>query len=170
MRVRDGLRSLRHPRLFGAVRAALAAGSRDSFQVVQFSVQGNHIHLIVEADDKASLSSGLNGLAVRCAKAINGALGRCGRVFADRYYAEEQHNPTMMRHLLVYVLFNIKKHSAGGAPRIDPCSSAPWFGGFRESVGRHPGPCPVRPARTWLASEGWLKAGGPISLQEGPAP
>jgi putative transposase len=163
------LPSLRVPRIFEAVREAVGAASKGNFQVVQFSVQRDHLHLVVEADDKAALSSGVNGLAVRCAKAVNRAVGRRGRVWGDRYDGKAKDSPTLMRHLLIYVLFNAKKHIPGSAEDIDPCSSAPWFGGFRERIARSTAPSPVRAPRTWLADVGWMKAGGLISIHDAPA-
>jgi hypothetical protein len=155
--------------MFAAVRTALSAASRSSFQVVHFSVQRDHLHLLIEADDAASLSSGANGLSVRCAKAINRAAGRRGSVWADRYDCKTKDNPTLVRIALNYLFSNIKKHDPSQAPLVDHCSSAPWFEGFRERFLRPCIPSPVRSARTWLVREGWLKAGGPLSIHEGPA-
>ena len=171
IRAREGLGSLRHPKVFPAVKDALkAANQRDDFSVVLQSVQSNHIHLIVEAEDTRALSLGMNGLSTRCAKAINKALGRTGPVWNGRYHAQELKNPTMVRNAFVYVLFNNKKHAPQSAQLIDPCSSARWFPDFEEPIPRPRTASPVRPPRTWLARVGWKRAGGPISIHERPAP
>jgi len=60
----------------------LRGRDRFGFRLVHFSVQGNHIHLVVEAQDERSLASGLQGLGVRIAKALNRVMGRKGTVFA----------------------------------------------------------------------------------------
>ena len=49
------IRCLRSVRVFPSVRRALVASSRRGFRVVHFSVQ-DHLHLIVEADDRATLA------------------------------------------------------------------------------------------------------------------
>jgi hypothetical protein len=137
--------------------------------VIEFSVQSDHLHLIVEADDKRSLSSGVRGLAIRLAKSINRALGRRGRVWDDRYHARALTTPRAVRHALVYVLMNFKKHGAVGTG-IDPCSSALWFAGFqapREMAATIPRPIAI--ARTWLASVGWWRH-GLIDAGERPRP
>jgi hypothetical protein len=69
--------------------------------VVHFSFQENHAHLIVEADDKSSLSRGLNGLSVRLARAYNRVLGRRGRLWAERFHARALRTPREMRRALV---------------------------------------------------------------------
>jgi REP element-mobilizing transposase RayT len=62
--------SLRGPRAFGAIRQALLAGSeRFGMRVCEFSVQGNHLHMIAEAEDGRCLSRGMQGFSVRVARA-----------------------------------------------------------------------------------------------------
>jgi REP element-mobilizing transposase RayT len=168
LRACEGVPSLRAPRIFVELRAALVASRRDDFQVVEFSVQRNHVHLAVEADDKGSLASGMNGLSVRCAKAVNRAARRSGRVWGDRYHCEAKYNATMVRNLLSYLLYNLKKHDGVCAPDIDRCSSAPWFTGFARPVPAWAGRSPLPPPRTWLLRVGWMKAGGPLTLDDAP--
>ncbi|GAC1680231.1 MAG: hypothetical protein PVS3B2_22060 [Candidatus Dormibacteraceae bacterium] len=74
LRARPDAPGLRHKPVFLSVRAALEAGAaRGGFRLVHFSVQGNHLHLVVEAVDKLALSRGMRGLAVRFARAGNRA-------------------------------------------------------------------------------------------------
>src|SRR5206468_614315 len=68
LRRRDGLPNLREQRLFQALRGALSRAARAWFRVIEFSVQSNHVHLIVEADDTTSLSRGMTGVCVRLAR------------------------------------------------------------------------------------------------------
>jgi putative transposase len=159
LRARAGLTSLRSPRVFPAIRDALAAASRESFRVVHFSVQSDHLHLIVEAADKLVLERGMLGLIVRVARAINRALGRTGAVWGDRYHTRVLETPREVRNGIVYVLFNFKKHHAGDSRRVDPCSSAPWFDGFRDPLPRVLDPPATWAPRTWLARVGWRRHG-----------
>jgi Transposase IS200 like len=167
MRTLSGVASLRSPRAFAAVRGALAAASRDEFRVVHFSVQSDHLHLIVEAHDKEVLSRGLIGLAIRVARAVNRALGRSGPVWGDRYHARALSSPREVRNGIRYVLFNFRKHRPADRRRLDPCSSAAWFDGFREPVPRALDP-PTRAPRTWLLRIGWWKRHGLLGLDDVP--
>jgi putative transposase len=57
MRVGGGRPSLRSPRSFGAIKEAFRNGKeRLGISVIHFSVQGNHVHLIVEAEDALAWS------------------------------------------------------------------------------------------------------------------
>jgi hypothetical protein len=82
---RRGLPSLRSARLYRLIAATLTAATGETFRIVHFSVQREHLHLIVEADSERALASGLRGLAIRGARAINGVATRHGAVWAGRY-------------------------------------------------------------------------------------
>ncbi len=150
--------SLRAPAVFAVVRTALARASRAAFGIVAFSVQHDHVHLVVEADDATSLSRGIQGLAIRVAKSVNRVLGRRGRVWADRFHARDLTSPRAVRNALVYVLQNHRKHGHDRGQRLDPCSSARWFQGWRKVV-TEAASAPVVTARTWLARWGWRRHG-----------
>ena len=168
LRAVRGLASLRSDRVFSALLDAFIAASHGSFRVVQFSVQTDHVHVIIEADSGAQLRRGLNRLACRAARAVNRACRRSGAVWGERYHGRALRTPREVRNGLVYVLLNFRKHLRA-PPGIDPRSSGAWFDGWADEVPPHTGPCPVVPARTWLASVGWRRAGGRISVDETPA-
>jgi len=159
LRAVDAVRCLRSGRVFPAVRRALAASSHANFRILEFSIQDNHVHLIAEAEHRRALSAGVRGLAIRLARAVNRALGRRGQVWSDRYHARALTTPRAVRHALVYVLMNFRKHLKH-VTGIDPCSSAPWFAGWRvPHAAAGIGPPPVAMARSWLARVGWRRQG-----------
>src|SRR6185369_2492341 len=150
LRAAADLRCLRSDRVFDHLRSAVRKASHDAFRVLQFSVQADHIHLVVESDASGGLSRGVQGLAIRMAKAINRALERRGRVWGDRYHVRALATPREVRNALVYVLNNWMKH----LPQVrgfDPRSSAAWFSGWVAPVPLPPVPAPVTQARSWLA-------------------
>ncbi|HEY2408934.1 MAG TPA: transposase [Polyangiaceae bacterium] len=181
--LRSKFRPLRSQFTFPTIERALARATRArrNFRVVQFSVQADHLHLIVEASDRRALSRGMQGLAIRIARGLNRLVNRSGKVWADRFFARALGSPRSVRNALAYVLNNFRKHRARGAARIDPYSSAPYFDGFRELRGKAPSnvaraqalplaprglsppqmpsDMPVVRAETWLARVGWRRAG-----------
>src|SRR6185503_717250 len=86
LRAREGLPSLRSMRVFPILQRSLAASHKSAFRVVHFSVQSDHIHLVAEGDEVNALVRGIQGLACRCAKAVNRAARRRGSVWASRYF------------------------------------------------------------------------------------
>jgi putative transposase len=173
MRASGRLPSLRKQVVFLRIRRALGETARSWFRVVHFSVQQDHIHLIIEANDRVTLSRGMAGLSIRLARAINQVCERKGNVWSDRYHARALRSPREVRNGLVYVLLNFRKHLPG-TKGIDPMSSGYWFDGWKDPVGQilpadwglndH---IPIEPASTWLARSGWRR-GGLIALTERP--
>ena len=159
------LPSLRRDDVFGAVRAGFSRASTEAFRLLHFSVQRDHVHLLVEAEP-CGLRRGVQGLTIRIAKAINRTLGRRGKVWNDRYHSRALKTPREVRRALVYVLQNWRKHLSG-VGGLDPRSSAGWFTGWRTSMTTPPGRPPVVRARTWLASVGWRRHGR-VGMDESP--
>ena len=165
MRAAPSLPSLRSCRIFPEVRRGLAAASRNNFRIVHFSVQRNHLHLLVEADGTQAISRGMQGLAIRLARAVNRVLGRAGRIWSDRFHSRALRTPREVRNGLLYVLLNGRKHHVTGRG-IDPCSSGAWFGGWRQKI-ETPSSSPVATPHTWLHRVGWRRS-GPIGLDDAP--
>ena len=163
--------SLRARKLYAAVRRAFVAGcDRFGFRLVHYSVQRDHVHLIAEAEDRAALSRGLQGLAIRIAKGINKLLGQGGQVFKERYHLHVLETPREVRNALQYVLDNAVRHArrlgrGGALGDVDGCSSAGYFDGWasgwwsrRIAAAREPD-TPVARARNWLLTTGWRRLG-----------
>jgi len=177
LRVLRGLPSLRTQRCFARVRQAMVQGcDRSGFRLIHFSVQTNHLHLIVEAADEVALSRGIKGLEVRIARRLNALIRRKGRFFSDRYHARALTTPREVRAAIAYVLLNSRKHAHQSgkklsSDRADPLSSAIYFDGWRDPItciAHREDPSPVTKAETWLLREGW-KRHGLISVSEIPA-
>lgn len=152
VRVTRSTFNLRSQRCFRPIREALAAlRGRAGFRVVQFSVQHNHVHLILEARDRATLANGMRALLIRVAKGLNRVMGARGRRFADRYHEHVLRTPTEALNALRYVLGNRAVHLRrwGRAPGAGDafCSLS------AEDLVTAPG--------SWLLREGWARAGPP---------
>src|SRR3954464_2298537 len=162
MRALRGLPSFRAQTLYAAFERAVRRTRREDFRIVEFSVQDNHLHLIVEADDSDALARGMKSFSVRANRLFNAALGRGrGRVWGDRYHRRDLTNASQVRNALVYCINNYKKHYAisRGLSRIDAFSSARWFEGWTKIRAYDDGPRPTERATTVLLKTAWQKHG-----------
>jgi REP element-mobilizing transposase RayT len=183
LKVRGGLPSLRQGQVVRELESAFRRGNeRKHFRLVHYSIQADHAHLIVEASDRDALGRGMKSLAARFARAVNRALGRTGRVLADRYHLRVLTCPRQVRNALAYVLLNARRHAAKRIARLERCglkveplpnrgtldgaSSARWFPGWRSDVAidrEPPRPLGQAPAvaepRTWFLRVGWRRHG-----------
>src|SRR5262245_53012018 len=175
-RVRRDVARLRNFELCAVLRKAFVHGClKDTFRICQFSIQGNHIHLICEASDSTALARGIQGWSVRVARGLNGKLGREGQVFEDRYHLEVITSPKQTRNALCYVLQNARRHGEWLDERfggMDPCSSSWWFDGWKDDGWREgmnsPAMRTVAAAETYLLRVAWRRH-GLIAIDEVPA-
>ena len=166
LRLREGLPSLRRNVVRARILGAIGEGrERFGFRLNQFSLQSNHVHLIVEADDARALSRGMKGIAVRVARTLNRVWKRSGSIFSDRFHARALRTPREVRCALVYVLQNARHHGLR-LIGVDPYSSGPWFDGWRQGLVLATGG-PGAVARTWLLRQGWRKH-GLVGIEESP--
>src|SRR5678815_1445681 len=99
LRAVEDVRGFRTPGVYHAVRSALeTANRRDGVAIVHASIQDNHLHLISEATTDRVLSRGMQAFEISAARRINGALGRSGQLFGDRYHPVAIESPTQALH------------------------------------------------------------------------
>jgi len=165
MKVLAGIANLRNQHRFRRILQSLRkARERFETRIVEYSVQHDHVHLVVESHGAKALARAMQGLAVRLARGLNRSLGRRGRVFADRYHHRTLTTPRQTRNALAYVLCNARKHRVAPSIRgwLDPLSSAPSFEGWigeARTGSRTTASRTTAPPRTWLLRVGWRRAG-----------
>jgi REP element-mobilizing transposase RayT len=171
-RVRDDVPSLRSVRFVREFERSLRQiRARLGCRVVHYSIQGNHVHMLVEAAGPEALGRGMKSIGARLARAVNRVFGRRGPVLADRYHLHALKTPRQVRNALAYVLLNARRHArkpAAGGAKPDPASSGRWFDGWRGRVEPARDPPAVAHAHTWLLVQGWRRH-GLVRLDEVPA-
>ncbi len=135
--------NLRSERAFSVVgRALAAAAERLGVRIVVFSVQGNHVHLVVEAERSDSLSRAIQGFSIRVAKGLNQMMGRSGRVLDDRYHGHVLRTPNEVRRAVTYVRHNHRKHMAQ--------IGKPLPAGYVDEYSSHAASVSLPAPKTWL--------------------
>jgi putative transposase len=113
VRTTRGTWNLRSQRCYRPIAAALAeVRKREGVRVVHFSVQHNHVHLIIEADGRRALSGAMRAFLIRIARNLNALMGTHGRRFDDRYHEHVLKTPSETRNALLYVIGNRAVHLA----------------------------------------------------------
>lgn len=168
LRLADDVPSLRNYDRAPVLRKAFCeGGKKDGFRIVEFSILGNHLHLLSETPSNQALSRGMQGFKHRVTRGLNKLCGgRTGTVWADRYHLEILRSPKQVRAALSYVLNNARRHNIAPANPswFDPFSSARYFDGWatappdRAERRTTPG-APVAEAESWLLTAGWQQHG-----------
>ena len=156
------LRSRRSFRVFD--RAIRMAADRFGMRLCEFSIQGNHVHLVVEATDRTALARGIKGLGVRLAKGLNKLMDRRrGQVLADRYHEHILRTPSEVKRAVLYVRRNHAKHIAQRGGRVAPDDLDFYSSASTEHGIILPAP------RTWLLGQGGRSrapSGSPASVTQ----
>ena len=154
---------------------SIRLAQRRAFRVVHYSIQTDHLHMLVEADDAAALANGMRGFTCRVARGLNTLWARRGSVFPERFHDRVLRSLRQVRNALRYVLNNYLKHGHpqardGFAVLADAFSSADCFDGWRElapwSDAGRPGTSVVPGG--WKLSVGWRQHYPLISATEVP--
>ncbi len=147
LRVTRRVPNLRSRRRYAVIRNAFVKFCEPKslgFRLIHFAVLSNHVHFVVEADNKAALSMGMQKLLHSISRRLNAlslrehgesqstAGGRyserrgwLGHIFSDRYYAHPLVTPTEMHHAIAYVRNNAARHYdpralASSGPALPP--------------------------------------------------
>jgi len=170
LRVREGVPSMRAPRFVRDLRRSFGeACDRGDFRLVHYSIQRDHLHLIVEADDHEALGRGMKAIGSRVARAVERVFGWSGPVLLGRYHLRRLGSPRQVRNALRYVLLNARRHAVQRVPElrlaweIDPASSGHAFDGWKpRAVGKLSEArrlAGVASPRSWLLRTGWRRHG-----------
>jgi REP element-mobilizing transposase RayT len=172
IRLRRDVPTLRQPRFVRRFRSSLGeACVRHGFRVVHYSIQRDHMHLLVEAQSNHSIACGIKSIGARIGKLANRLFERKGKVLDGRYHLRPLRTPLEVHRALRYVLLNHRHHAAKRRKHTqptehvraqpDPASSGRWFAGWSIATAP-PNPndiCEVAPARTWLRRASWRRHG-----------
>ena len=156
--------SLRREPVLELFRRLVIRLADERFAVVHWSLQGNHIHAVVEAENSLVLARKLGGFFAQLAKELNRHWKRTGAVFTDRFESRVLGSPSEVRSALVYALQNARKHGSWRMRGPDHYSSGVEFDGWTDFVAQSRG---LPKPRTWLVKDGWKKR-GLVSVLEGP--
>lgn len=100
------------------LKRAIVNSRMMGLRVIHFSMQTNHIHLIVEAEDNEILTRGMRSLTITFAKGL-----KKGKVQLERYHLHVLKSVAEARNAIYYVLFNQQKHDQSKVSTIDEYSS-----------------------------------------------
>lgn len=143
-RVRPDVGYLRKQAPAQVLLKAFKDAAERGMRIAHYSVQGQHLHLVVEAADARALSLGMQGLAIRVARRLNARLGRRGPVFADRYHAHILESRREVANAVRYVTGNYRHHARE------------WLADdFRDPLATSPDR-PLATPLLWLLRVGWM--------------
>lgn len=110
--------SIRNKESLKILKRAVMNARSLGLRVIHFSMQSNHLHFILEADNNKILTKGMRSLTITFAKGLNK-----GRIQIERYHLHVLKSVKETKNSIQYVLFNQQKHEKGTYSKIDRYSS-----------------------------------------------
>lgn len=100
------------------LKKAIKNARSHGLRIIHFSLQTNHLHLIIEATNNEILTRGMRSLTITFAKGV-----AKGRIQLERYHLHVLKTKAETKNAIHYVLFNEQKHAGLKVARVDAYSS-----------------------------------------------
>lgn len=111
------------------LKRAIVRARLTGLRVIHFSLQSNHVHLIIEPINNDILTKGMRSLTITFAKGL-----QKGKVQVERYHLHVLRSIKEARNAAFYVLFNKQKHEKGICSTIDEYTSLLGMKDWRKLV------------------------------------
>jgi REP element-mobilizing transposase RayT len=110
--------TIRNKQTLKLLKRAIHNARLQGLKIIHYSLQTNHIHLIIEADSNLTLSQGMRSLTITMAKGL-----KMGSVQIARYHLHVLRTIKLTRTVVHYVLFNQQRHDRKKISEVnDYCS------------------------------------------------
>lgn len=92
------------------LRRSILNARKQGLRVIHFSLEYDHVHLLIEADNNRTLGKGMQAFGVTLSKAINRARKLKGTVYKHRYHFRKITSSRELKNVLNYIFTNGVKH------------------------------------------------------------
>ena len=107
---------LKNKAMLKVLQQAIVKARGKGLAVIHYTLEFDHIHLLVESGDHQELGKAMQSLGVSLSMAINRLRKAKGRVFKTRYHLRKLKTPTEIKNVISYILNNTIKHRASKTP------------------------------------------------------
>lgn len=110
VKVRNNKADIQSKRILKALHYAIKRARLKGLRVVHYTLEYNHVHLLVESVDNKILHKGMQAFGITIAKAINKIKKTKGTVYKNRYHLRLINSPKQLKNALHYIFSNGIKH------------------------------------------------------------
>jgi REP element-mobilizing transposase RayT len=116
IKVKSNKADIQSKKILKALHHAIKRARLKQLKIIHYTLEYNHVHLLVEAANHNVLHSGMQALGISFAKAINKAKTLKGTVYKHRYHFRQISSPRDMKNVLHYIFHNGVKHKRASSP------------------------------------------------------
>jgi REP element-mobilizing transposase RayT len=110
VKVKKNKAEIRNKTVLHILKRAIQNARRQGLSVIHYTLEYDHAHLLIEAENNVMLGKGMQAFGVTFAKAINRARKQSGTVYKNRYHFSRITTPTQLKNVMNYIFTNGKKH------------------------------------------------------------
>ncbi|MBC7714103.1 MAG: transposase [Rhizobacter sp.] len=92
------------------LKRAILNSRKQGLKVIHFSLEYDHVHLLIEADNNIVLGKGMKSFGVTLSKAINKVKNQKGGVYKHRYHFRQISSARQLKNVMKYIFLNGVKH------------------------------------------------------------
>jgi len=116
IKVKSNKADIQNKKILKALHHAIKRARLKDLKVVHYTLEYNHIHLLVEAGCNRRLHSGMQAFGISLAKAINRIKAAKGTVYKHRYHYRQISSPRDLKNVLHYIFHHGIKHKRSKSP------------------------------------------------------
>lgn len=124
IKVRENKADIKSKRILKALHRVIFRARLKGIKIIHYTLEYNHVHLLVEAGDHRIMHQGMQGFGISFAKAINKLKTRKGGVYKHRHHLRKINSARDLKNVLHYI-FNNRKHHKRALSILDPYNSLP---------------------------------------------
>ena len=113
---------MKNKAVLSMLKRAILNARKKGLKIIHYSLEFDHVHLLVEADDNAELAIGMQSFGVTLSKAINRMRKMKGAVYKHRYHFRQISSSRELKYVMKYIFSNGVKHGTAHT-MINPFNS-----------------------------------------------
>jgi REP element-mobilizing transposase RayT len=110
IKVKENKADIQNKRILKTLHYAIRRARLKGLKIVHYTLEYNHVHLLVESVDNKILHKGMQAFGITIAKAINKIKRTKGAVYKNRYHLRVIDSPRQLKNVLHYIFSNGVKH------------------------------------------------------------
>jgi REP element-mobilizing transposase RayT len=110
VKVRKNKADIKNKSILMILKRAIQNARKQGLKVIHYTLEYDHVHLLIEADNNFVLGKGMQAFGVTMAKAINRAKKLSGSVYKTRYHFRQITGTKELKNVMMYIFKNGLKH------------------------------------------------------------
>ncbi len=115
VKIKKNKAEIKNKSVLAILKRAILNARKQGLQVIHYSLEYDHVHLLIEADNNFILAKGMQAFGVTFSKAINRLKRLKGEVYKHRYHFRRISSSKELKNVMNYIFTNGLKHKTANS-------------------------------------------------------